>query len=65
MATYQVTGRKSSGAAVLSIHIDAIDQDEVVVGEQDVVDMVKAYLLTVPGVVTTVAQKNEYVTTYV
>lgn len=65
MATYLISGRKSGGATVLAIHLDGIDQDETVVDELDVVNAVKAYLMTVPGVVSTLAQKNEYVTTYV
>lgn len=65
MATYLISGKKTGGATVLAIHLDGVDQDDAVVDELDVVNAIKAYLMTVPGVVTTVAQKNEYVTTYV
>ncbi|MFJ4624218.1 hypothetical protein [Streptomyces sp. NPDC088812] len=65
MATYLISGRKSGGSTVLAVHLDGIDQDDVVVDEVDVVNAIKAYLMTVPGVTSTIAQKNEYVTTYV
>ncbi len=65
MATYLISGKKAGGATVLAIHLDGVDQDEAVVDEIDVVNAIKAYLMTVPGVTSTVAQRNEYVTTYV
>lgn len=65
MASYLIMGRSVTSAPVLSIHVDAINQDEQVVSEIDVVNAVKAYLMTVPGVTQTVAQKGEWVTTNV
>lgn len=65
MASYLVMGRTAQGTTPLTIHVDAINQDEPVVAELDVVNAVKAYLLTVPGIIATVAQKTESVTTLV
>jgi hypothetical protein len=65
MATYQVTGRSQNGTPLISVHIDAINQDSPIVSELEVVAGVKAYLLTLSGVVQAVAQKQEIVTTNV
>lgn len=65
MASYLIMGRTAQGVTLLSIHVDAVNQDEPVVDELAVVNAVKAFLMTVPGVAMTVAQKTESVTTLV
>ncbi|CAM5346163.1 hypothetical protein [Streptomyces aurantiogriseus] len=65
MATYTVTGRSGGGTSLIQIHIAGIYQDEEVVPELDVIASVKAYVVTLPGVVQAVAQKQELVTTNV
>lgn len=65
MASYLITGRTAGGAQPLSIHVDAINQEDPIVEEMAVINAVKAFVMTVPGVITTVTQKTESVTTIV
>jgi hypothetical protein len=65
MASYLITGRAAGGSAVLSVHIDAINQDDPVVPEMDVVNAMKEYVRSVPGVAGIQTQKTESVTTLV
>lgn len=65
MASYLITGRASGGSAVVSVHIDAINQDDPVIDEMQAVNAMKAFVLTVPGVTSLVTQKTESVTTLV
>jgi len=63
VATYMVTGKTLGGTSLISVRIDAIDQDDQIVPELDVIAGVRAYLMTLPGVGQTTAQKQELVTT--
>jgi hypothetical protein len=63
MATYMVTGKTLGGTSLISVRIDAIDQDDQIVSELDVIEGIRAYLMTLPGVGQTAAQKQELVTT--
>lgn len=65
MATYVVTGRTAQGAPQVSVNIAAIDQEEEVVAELDIVAALKAFLLTVPGIGQATALKHEQITTSV
>jgi hypothetical protein len=65
MASYLIIGRGTGGSVVLTVHIDAINQDEQVIDEIDAVHVMRNYMLTVPGVLTTITQKTESVTTIV
>jgi hypothetical protein len=65
VASYLITGRTSGGSPVVSIHLDSINQEDPIVNEIDVVNAVRTFLLTVPNVTQTVAQKQEWVSSYV
>jgi hypothetical protein len=65
MASYLIIGRTTGGSQILSVHIDAINQDEQVVPEMDVINAMKAFMLTVPGLTGTITQRTESVTTIV
>jgi len=65
MASYLIMGRASGGSPVLSVHIDAINQDDAVIDEMQAVNAMKTFVLSVPGVATIVTQKTESVTTLV
>ena len=65
MASYLIMGRNSGGSTVLSVHIDAVNQDDPIIPEMDVINSMKAFVLSAPGVVATVTQRTESVTTLV
>lgn len=65
MANYQITGRNASGDAVVSVNIEAINQDTQVVQEIDVVNAVRNCLATTAGIGSVVAQKFEQVITVI
>lgn len=65
MATYVITGRNPSNEPLLSVNISGINQDSQVVAEIDVVNAVRQYMATVPGVQSVVAQRYEQVITVV
>lgn len=62
---YHITGKNLSGLTLLTIHIDSFDQDDPLITEADLLNAVKSFLLTVPGVTQTKTQKQEWVTTYI
>lgn len=64
MARYVVTG-KANGSPLVSVSIDGINQEPVIMPEIDVVNAVREFLATVPGMQTVVAQKYEQVITIV
>lgn len=63
MATYTITGKTAAGTTLIQLHVDGIYQDDPIVPELDVIEGVRAYLETLPGVGQTTAQKQELVTT--
>jgi len=65
MANYVITGRNTSGEPVLSVSVDSISQEPVVVDEVAVVNAVRTFVEGAPGVISTVAQKFEQVITVV
>jgi hypothetical protein len=65
MATYVITGKSSSGEPLVSVQISAVNQEQHVVEELDVVGAVRAFLSSADGVEFVVAQKYEQVITVV
>lgn len=65
MASYQITGKNGSGEPVVSVNIEAINQDSPVVQEIDVVNAVRNFLAATPGIGSVVAQKFEQVITVI
>jgi hypothetical protein len=65
MANYVITGKNGSGESVVAVQISAISQEGTVVPELDVVNAVRAFIGTVPGIGSVVAQKFEQVITNV
>jgi hypothetical protein len=63
MPQYVVTGKNSSGEGVVSVNIEAINQDTPVVQDIDVIDAIRTQLAGTPGIVAVVAQKFEQVVT--
>lgn len=65
MASYVITARNASVESVVSVQISAISQEGSAVPELSVVNAVRQYLGTVPGVASVTAQKFEQVITVV
>jgi hypothetical protein len=65
MASYVITGRTSSGESVVSVNINSISQEGVVVPEIDVVNAVRSELAAAAGIGSVVAQKYEQVITVI
>ncbi|MES9522475.1 hypothetical protein [Streptomyces capoamus] len=65
MASYVITARNSSVETVVSVQISAINQEGSAVPELNVVNAVRQYLASVPGVASVQAQKFEQVITVV
>ena len=65
MASYVITAKNASAEPVVSVQISAINQEGTVVPEIDIVNAVRTFLATTPGVVSVTAQKYEQVITVV
>ncbi|MEU5596809.1 hypothetical protein [Streptomyces sp. NPDC020298] len=65
MASYVITAKNASAEPMVSVQISAISQEGTVVEELDVVNAVRSFLSTVPGVASVTAQKFEQVITTV
>jgi hypothetical protein len=60
-----ITGRNTGGTPLISVGISGIDQEPPIVDELTVVNAVRTYLASLPGVQVVVAQKYEQTITVV
>ena len=65
MPTYLITGKNGSGEPMVQVNIAAINQEQQVVAEIDVVNAVRTFLASVDGVGSVVAQRYEQVITVI
>jgi len=65
LPNYVITAKNPSGAPLVSVNIAAINQEQQVVPEVDVVNAVRTFLASVDGVGSVVAQKYEQVITVI
>lgn len=65
MPNYVITAKSQGGEPMVSVNIAAINQEQQVVPEVDVVDAVRTFLASVAGVGSVVAQKYEQVITVI
>jgi len=65
VATYVITGKSPSGEPLVSVQVAAINQEQHVVDDIDVVGAVRGFLLGLPEVGSVVAQRYEQVITVI
>lgn len=65
MAQYALNARTGTGASVVQVTIDSIEQEGQVIADMVIVNAVRSALLTAPGVVNVLARKYERVITTV
>lgn len=65
MPNYVITGKNRSGEPLVSVNIAAINQEQQVVPEVDVVNAVRLFLASVDGVSSVMAQKYEQIITVI
>jgi hypothetical protein len=65
MATYVITGRSPGGDPLVSVQVAAINQEQRVVDDIDVVNAVRGFLAGLPEIGSVVAQKYEQVITVI
>lgn len=63
MPNYVITGKTSGGQPLVQVNIAAINQEQTVVEDIDVVNAVRTFLSGVDGVGSVVAQRYEQVIT--
>jgi hypothetical protein len=65
MANYVITGRDRGGMPLVSVQVAAINQEQHVVDDLDVVNAVRQFLAGLPEVGSVVAQRYEQVITVI
>jgi hypothetical protein len=65
MPNYVVTGKNASGEPLVSLQLAAINQEQPILDDIDVVDALRTFLLGRPEVESVVAQRYEQVITVI